>query len=177
MQFHHYSNGPETSAFLFMWCYWAVLSRTWALGMVSERDRSHVCWCISGQTFWEPILWEQNSKCQSHWHQTIGSFNYIYSNFIPHWSSTQPSAGTAESMMKPDVVFNLCTSFGKQTHLTVETFWKQVAAIPSPSPAPTLSSSTPPRIIKCQNFISRFAWIVFGQKWYLAIVLSSKLYL
>lgn len=117
-------------------------------------------------SFWELILWGRNNKCQSHWHQTIGSFNYIYLIFIPHCNSTQPFRGTAESM-KPDVVFNLLTSLWKTDSSHCGNVLKTNCS----------HSSSTPRITKCQGIILCFAWIIFGYKWYLAIMPLLKLYL
>lgn len=139
-------------------CDVAVLSQTWTLGMAWEGARSPVCWCISGQTLFGSSVFEEKIKIVNHIGITpFGGFNYIYSIFIPHCNSTQLFPGTVESR-KPDVVYQHL--FGKQTHLTVEMFWKQTETIPS----------TPNKSKKCQSFILHFGWITFGHKWYLVIV-------
>lgn len=167
MQFHPYSDVPETSTFLFGWCDWALLSQTWTLSMVSERGRSPVCWCSSGQTLFGSSFFEDEIINANHMDiRPFGGFNYIYLIFIPHCNSTQPFPGTVESM-KPGVVSNLLTSLWKTDSSHCGNVLKTNCS----------HSSSSPRIIKCQSFIWCFAWITFGHKWYLAIVLSLKLYL
>lgn len=113
MQFHPYSNGPEISTFLFLWCDWALLSQTWTLDMVSERGRLPVWWCSSGQTLLGSSFFEDEIINANHIGiRPFGGFNYIDLIFIPHCNSIQPFPVTVESM-KPDVVFNLLTLLWK----------------------------------------------------------------
>lgn len=155
--------------FLFLQCDWALLSQSWTLGMVSERDRLPVCWCSSAQTLFGSSFFEDGIINANHIGiRPFGSFNYIYLIFIPHCNSTQPFRGTAESM-KPDVVFNLLTSLWKTDSSHCGNVLKTNCS--------HFSSPPPPRITKCQGIILCFAWIIFGYKRYLAIVPLLKLYL